>query len=166
MANNKLNKKKENGGTIVVIIIFAIVIIFAVIFGSFYKTTNNTGTGYLSLEPIDVTIFSENTSENHAIHLKVKLEMEEKHLKKINTNNVEYIITEELKSLDYNSIIEKDGMEYLKEQILKALSEKYEGIKEIYLEDFTTDVNIPDTNPPKNNSNNRTDYLKGLKWSK
>ena len=75
---------------------------------------------------------------------------------------------ETISNLDYNSIVEKEGSQYVKNTILKNLKASFgDSIESVILDDILTDLTLPNSNNTENNSNiqKREEYLKGFSWT-
>lgn len=158
------NKKREKLNFTITISILVCISLIALI-GIFYKViVDNSKLGYVSLNPINVTISS--GEKNHTLSLKVTLSGKSKNLNKLNMENIQLFVNETVKKLDYDSITSEDGTEYIKNVILTSLRQEFgDTIEDVNLESLLTDVYVPNKGE-ENKTPSVDELLKDFSWSK
>ena len=160
-------KSQERKNSIITITILVCIVLIALTRILYQLTLNSFKVGYVSLQPINLTLSSE--QQNHKISVKITLSGKSKNLNKLNMEGVQLLVKETITKLDYDSIVDKDGNEYIKSVVLTALRQEFgNNIEQVNLDSILTDVTInnSDEEAKENNSYNFEDYLKGFSWSK
>ncbi len=159
-----INGERKNSAIIIFIFITIIIIAFIGIGYQFIVTGSKTG--YVALKPIDVTVSSD--GKEHKLSMKVTLGGKSKDLNKLNTENVQLVVKETVRNLDYNSITEENGEQYIKEAILTNLKKSFgEDVESVTLDSLLTDVTVVNPDDKKPNSNpSRQEILDNIGWSK
>lgn len=162
------NIKGENKKSSVIVITMLICIGLIAFIGITYQSiTNGAKSGYVSLKPIDVTLPS--GEDNQKVSIQVTLSGKSKKLNKLNMENVQLIVKETIKNLDYSKMTDKNGTEYIKEVVLTSLKEEFgDSVEQVSIENLLTGnvVMPPENDKPKNPNPSREEILKGFKWSK
>ena len=164
--NNIKHKKQERKNSIITITILVCIALIALTGISYQVALNNAKVGYVSLQPINVTLSSE---QNNKLSVKITLSGKSKNLNKLNMEAVQLLAKETITKLDYDSIVSEDGNEYIKNVVLTALRQEFgDDIEQVNLDSLLTDVTINDSNKEDDNDNpyNIQDYLKGFSWTK
>ena len=160
-------KSQERKNSIIIITILVCIVLIALTGILYQLTLNSFKVGYVSLQPINLTLSSE--QQNHKISVKITLSGKSKNLNKLNMEGVQLLVKETITKLDYDSIVDKDGNEYIKSVVLTALRQEFgNNIEQVNLDSILTDVTInnSDEEAKDNNSYNFEDYLKGFSWTK
>ncbi|WP_317368548.1 hypothetical protein [uncultured Tyzzerella sp.] len=166
--NNKknVNKKQEKISSTITIAILICIALVALI-GIVYQTIqSNYKPGYVSLKPVNVTLAS--GGESHKLSVDVTLGGKSKNLNKLNMENVQVFVTETIKNLDYNSIVSKDGNEYIKNILLTALKQEFgDSIENVSLSSLLTDVTVSTPEEATKNLNPSVEeLLENFGWTK
>ena len=164
---SKINKNSDKKSSTITISILIGIALIAFI-GIFYQVSvNNYELGYVSLNPIDVTLSS--GEESHKVSVKFTLGGKSKDLNKLNMENVQLFVKETVKNLDYDSIASEDGNEYIKNVVLTSLRQEFgEGIEQVNLDSLLTDVtvNTQDENVTENSNPSVDELLENFGWTK
>lgn len=164
---NKVNKNVNKRSSIITISILIFIGLVAFISIFYQVAINDSKIGYVSLKPVDVTISS--GEESHKISVKVTLGGKSKNLNKLNMENVQLVVKETIKSLDYNNIVGEDGNEYIKNVVLTAIRQEFgNDIEQVSLDELLTDVtvNIPGEQVIQNPTPSVDEILENFGWTK
>ncbi len=170
LLEDKTNKiiKRETQKAYIVTILILLSISLVAFFSIVKSTVANQKMGYVSLKPIDVTLSS--NEGNHKLFIKITLGGKSKNLNKLNMENAQLVAKETIKRLEYKSVVEEGGNEYIKNVLLKVLREKLNSdIEQVNIDSILADITVND-NSLQNNSNSNVskteEYLKGFSWTK
>lgn len=135
-------KDKQKKSTVVVILIVLVILLIAVIFTFFYIRDNNKN-NIVQLKPVTFSVSSED-STYHKIKAQFSLSGNTKAIKKIGEENINKTIVDKLSSIKYEKLSGDKGTEYIKEEVMNTLKEKYKnsGIEKVYISDFSSDFEI------------------------
>lgn len=160
-----MGKNKSNEKTISIITISILLCILLItLIGIFYKTTlNSNKQTSLALAPIKVNISS--AEGNHKLEVEVSLNGKSKNLDKLNLESVQSVVRDTMQNLDYDKLIEKDGNEYIKSEVLSNLQKTFgENIESVSLNNFITDVTV--ATPGDKNGGGLRNNLQDFSWKK
>lgn len=162
---NKENKK-NNKNTIITISILLFIGIVAFVGITRQMVINSEKLGYVSLQPVNVTLNS--NGAEHKVSIKITLGGKNKQLNKLNMEKVQQVAKQAISNLDYDSIVKKEGSQYIKDTILQSLKSQFgDSIQNVVLDNILTDVTVPYSSQSEDSSNTqkRENYLKGFSWT-
>ncbi len=115
--------------------------------------------------PTSKAVLSSTDGKKHAVIAKFAIEVDEKDKPKIDTKTISSEISSILEQLDYEKIIDANGVAYLKQEVLNRLANNESGqkVKGVYLDDLLTGgESLYNAAPEEQESVNGNDMFKGL----
>lgn len=141
MLFDKNNEKEKNA--VIGIIIFVVVLVILSLFFTVIFTMEKDAP-IIELPRVEFSVISEDGSTSTNVSAVFSIKTNDKTVQNMEEDIINADIIEAMKDIDYTSLSEGNGTEYVKAVVKEQLSRKYgDAIEDVYISDFINDVRIP-----------------------